>query len=405
MMNHTSKKKLVLFGAGRIGRSFIAQLFHNSGYELTFIDVDAKLINLLNTKKSYTIVVKGGDNHSQQISGFKALSLDNIPEIEREITETDLCAVSVGQRGFGKVSEILSQSIETRFHKRPEKGLDIILAENLRNAANIMHQALNRKLPPGFPLDKYVGLIEASIGKMVPLMTAEDLEEDPLQIFAEPYNTLILDKQGFINPVPDVDGLSPKQNMKAWVDRKLFIHNLGHVSVAYLGYLKNPEWKFTWEALEDMELKNAVFRAMQEAATTLIHMYPEEFTQAELTEHINDLLNRFANKSLNDTIFRVGCEIGRKLGSEDRLVPVIKYAHNHNLPFQNIMKVLVSGIYFEARDENNEMHVSDQKFLHKFNRNLSRILVDHCKFTPSGENDLIFLGMNLNERIIENIKK
>jgi mannitol-1-phosphate 5-dehydrogenase len=32
-------KKLVLFGAGKIGRTFIGQLFATSGFEVVFIDI------------------------------------------------------------------------------------------------------------------------------------------------------------------------------------------------------------------------------------------------------------------------------------------------------------------------------------------------------------------------------
>ena len=41
--------------------------------------------------------------------------------------------------------------------------------------------------------------------------------------------------------MPDVPGLDPKHNMKAYVDRKSFIHNFGHALCAYLGYLEDPE--------------------------------------------------------------------------------------------------------------------------------------------------------------------
>ena len=42
-----------------------------------------------------------------------------------------------------------------------------------------------------------VGLIETSIGKMVPIMTTAEQMKDPLVVYAEPYNTLILDGKGF----------------------------------------------------------------------------------------------------------------------------------------------------------------------------------------------------------------
>lgn len=404
-MINTSKKKLLIFGAGRIGRSLIARIFYDAGYEITFVDSDKRLTDLLNEKRAYRIVVKGNEEQIIEVKDFSALHISETDLVGEKMLEADIAAVAVGNKGFKEVSEQIASALQKRFEQKPQTPLDIILAENLRDSAELMRSYLKSHLQSVFPLDNYAGLVETSIGKMVPIMTAEDLEQDPLQIFAESYNTLILDKNGFINSVPEIDGLAPKDNMKAWVDRKLFIHNLGHAALAYLAHIKNPEWQYTWEALDDKEIKNAVFRAMQESAHILMHMHPGEFNQAELTQHINDLLSRFSNRALNDTIFRVGCEVDRKLSPDDRLVPVIKFAYKNNLPCKNIMKVLISGIYFDARDENNQMHESDLIFSKKFNRNLSLIMTDHCKFDPETENDLIFLGMNMNERIKENLIK
>jgi len=45
---------------------------------------------------------------------------------------------------------------------------------------------------------------------MIPIMQKKDLKDDYLQVFAEPYNTLILNKKGFKNPIPAIIGLAPK---------------------------------------------------------------------------------------------------------------------------------------------------------------------------------------------------
>jgi mannitol-1-phosphate 5-dehydrogenase len=42
------KKRMLQFGAGNIGRSFIGQLFSRSGYEVVFIDINKKLVKELN---------------------------------------------------------------------------------------------------------------------------------------------------------------------------------------------------------------------------------------------------------------------------------------------------------------------------------------------------------------------
>ena len=104
------------------------------------------------------------------------------------------------------------------------------------SAADFVREQLIKNLPSSFPVESMVGLIETSIGKMVPIMPLAELEKDPLVVFAEPYNTLILDGKGFKSPIPEIKGLAPKSNIKAWVDRKAFIHNLGHATAAYYGY-------------------------------------------------------------------------------------------------------------------------------------------------------------------------
>ena len=39
-MTSAPEKKILIFGAGKIGRSFIGQLFSRAGYELVFIDAN-----------------------------------------------------------------------------------------------------------------------------------------------------------------------------------------------------------------------------------------------------------------------------------------------------------------------------------------------------------------------------
>jgi mannitol-1-phosphate 5-dehydrogenase len=229
-------------------------------------------------------------------------------------------------------------------------------------------------LPENYPFDKLIGLIETSIGKMVPIMQKKDIRKDILQVFAEPYNTLILNKKGFRNPIPAIKGLAPKDNMKAWVDRKLFIHNLGHSSAAYYGYLYNPEFVYLYEALEVPSVFKFVLETMQQAAVMLMAKYPGEFTVKDLDEHIYDLLNRFQNKALGDTIFRVGCDLMRKLGPQDRLAGAIKTAIELNLPYEKILFALVCGCHFRAKDEDDLMLKSDNEFAQFYHKGIKSVL-------------------------------
>jgi len=371
--------KLVLFGAGKIGRSFIGQLFSRGGYEVVFVDINPLVIDALNRHREYKVVIKSEQGDELLwVKNVRGIHASEAEKITAELVSATLAAVSVGQRGLSQVIPLLARAIEQRHHTR-RQPLDIILAENMRNAAEYVFTELQKIVSPAVPLDRMVGLVETSIGKMVPLMPPEEEQKDILQVFAEPYNTLILDKKGFKNPVPSVPGLAPKENIKAWVDRKSFIHNFGHAAVAYTGFLYNPDFKYLYEALQVKAIRDFVRTAMHEAAAILMKKYPGEFTREDLSDHIDDLILRFQNKALGDTIYRVGCDLKRKLSENDRVAGLLHEGIKYNMPFDNILFVLICGFCFRAKDSSGKMFLPDEEFLKETEQyGLEAMLKNHC---------------------------
>lgn len=386
-------KKLVLFGAGKVGRSFIGQLFSRSGFEVVFIDINRNLLELLNHAGSYKVVIKSekGDE-IQEITNIRGVHLDETARVAKELSEASVAAVSVGKTGLSAAIPVLAEGLVLRRKRYGDLPLDIIIAENMRNADLYLSAELRSHLPPEYPLDELAGFVETSLGKMVPLMSQKDLEEDPLQVFAEPYNTLIVAKNGFRNPIPEVVGMEPKENIKAWVDRKLFIHNLGHAAAAYLGFRKNPRAIYLYEVLEDPEVFMLTKQTMLQSAGILTALYPGEFSDTQLEEHINDLLGRFRNKALGDTLFRVGCDLRRKLSTEDRVVAPIKAALSLNKPCSLILETLKAALNFRAKDENGNFFPSDDSFFKEVEKGTGYLL-EHICGLPSDILDNNFINL------------
>ncbi|WP_372948822.1 hypothetical protein [Mariniphaga sp.] len=393
-------KKLVLFGAGKIGRSFIGQLFSADGFEVIFVDVYKPVIDELNRRREYKVVIKSESDSVIFVKNVRGILAGDETSVINEICEADIMATAVGQNGLPGVFPLLAKGLENRYQKHSDKPLDIIMAENLRNAATYFEKELKKVLSPTYPFQKLVGLVETSIGKMVPIMTQKDMEEDQLQVFAEPYNTLILHKKAFKNPIPKIAGLAPKENIQAWVDRKLFIHNLGHAVAAYLGYLYNLQFVYLWEALEVPEIYNEVKATMQQSANALIKKYPDDFTSASLDAHMNDLLSRFQNRALGDTIFRVGCDLPRKLGPNDRLVGAIRLAQEMNVPYDKILVALIYGCRFRATDEKGKMHPADENFSQLYQTGLKNVLAKICTFDIITDSGLIEEAERIEKRLL-----
>lgn len=398
-------KKMVIFGAGKIGRSFIGQLFALSGYEVVFVDVARPIIKALNERRSYDVVIKGEREEVIKVPNVRGILATEGGQVAREISTADILASCVDNNALPHIIPLIAGGLKMRYKNDPGLALDIIIAVNMRNASEYFYRELKKEMGKDYPLKRLVGLVETSIGKMVPIMTEKEMGKDILRIFAEPYNNLILDENAFKNPIPGVDGLSPKKNMKAWVDRKLYIHNLGHAAIAYLGYLHHPGFVYVWEAFAVEELYRKTREVMMQSAAILLKEYPGDFTEKGLTRHVDNLIKRMGNKALGDTIYRIGRDIIRKLGPEDRLIGAVNMGLKHGMDIDRILYTAVCGFYFRASDENGNMYERDVIFVEEyFKKGIDYILINICGFDPEKHRKIFEKCALFSEMIEEKIK-
>jgi mannitol-1-phosphate 5-dehydrogenase len=384
-------KKLVLFGAGKIGRSFIGQLFATSGFEVVFVDVIEPVIRELNRLNEYKVVIKSSrPDEIIRVGNVRGVLWHDEDKVSEELSVCDIAAISVGQKGLPQVISAVAKGLILRQKRFGRKPLDIILAENMHNADQYVKNILCGIMGSDYPIDDLVGFIETSIGKMVPIMPQEEQEKDRLLVYAEPYNTLILDKKAFKNPIPDVKGLAPKDNMKAWVDRKSHIHNFGHAAAAYKGFLVDPTVQYLADILKIPSVKKFTRSAMLQSADVLIRKYPGEFTLSELSEHIDDLLGRFENSALGDTVFRVGCDLKRKLHRNDRILSPLIDGIQTRSPVNKMLLTFVYGLCFRAKDENGNTFPGDVEFSKVLCENgLSYVLTNLCGLSPTEDRKIV----------------
>lgn len=96
------KDKLVQFGAGKIGRSFIGQLFSRGGCEVVFIDVYQPVIDELNRRRNYNVVIKSDVESVINIQNVWGVFAGDMEKVIREIASARIVAVSVGINWFLK---------------------------------------------------------------------------------------------------------------------------------------------------------------------------------------------------------------------------------------------------------------------------------------------------------------
>lgn len=341
-------KHAVQFGAGNIGRGFLGQLFFESGYHTTFVEALDPVVDALNARGSYPLRIVGDEVAELEIGHVAAVRASKVEAAARVLAQADIAATAVGVNVLPKVAPTIARAVELRFAQgNAPAPLNIIVCENLLHAGPFLREQVRTHLANMWhhALDVHVGFVEASIGRMVPVMTEAQRAEDPLLVCVEPYCTLPVDAQAFRGPIPSIAHMVPSGNFQAYVERKLFVHNAGHAATAYLGHLKG--YPFIWEAIADPAVRGAVHAAMDESCRGLAARHGVD--AAELAAHRDDLIHRFANKALGDQIERVARDPLRKLSPQDRLIGAAQMCFAHGVEPEALAFAAAAAIRYDHR--------------------------------------------------------
>ena len=308
----------VMYGGGNIGRGFIGALLSQSGYRVTFIDVAEPVVNHLREKGSYPIRYVSSQGYEDVlVENVTAVNGNDTEAASDVIAQCDIMATAVGAR----ILKFIVPNIVAGLRKRWAEGdrpLNIIVCENLMDANKVVEGMIKEQLNEEecAKFDATVGLVEASIGRMVPVQTEEMKDGEPMRVCVERYGFLPTDKAAFKGGVPEIKNMVPFEPFDFYIKRKLYVHNMGHATCAYLGDLLNLE--YIYQSIDVADVRILVQNAMQESAMALSKKY--EVPLESIMVHITDLLHRFTNAALKDTCMRVGGDPGRKLSPDDRLI-------------------------------------------------------------------------------------
>jgi mannitol-1-phosphate 5-dehydrogenase len=351
----------VHFGAGNIGRALAGPIFSRAGYQVLFVDAVPEIVRALHERREYRVVIKDtlppGTPDSFMVTGVDGIDVRDQETVKTAVARADLIGTAVGAAHLPSVLNAIAAGLP----EREGRPVSLLFCENLHGLARMARETLSRALPEDFPLDQQVGLVETSIGKMVPLMPQEVRRNDPLEVWGEAYNAIIADRNGFVGPVPDdIEGLLLKQCFQAYVDRKLYIHNLGHATCAYHGYLRGHA--LIDDAMCDPAVLAETEAVMQESARALARRYPQELDAAGLAEHVADLVRRFGNQALGDTVFRVGRDLRRKLAPGDRMIGGLRLVQSEQGDIAPVCRAIAAALQFAATDETGQPFAPDVAF-------------------------------------------
>ncbi|MCL2163844.1 MAG: mannitol dehydrogenase [Oscillospiraceae bacterium] len=345
------KKRFVQFGAGNIGRGFIGALFAKSGWDVIFIDVANTVIEALNSKNCYTVEIVSNEGSTYEtIEGVRCVDARLSGEAENEIARADCMATAVGANVLPLAAPTIAAGLRRRWDSGRAGSFNIIICENLIDADKLLGEWVCGHLANEGERRRFleeVGLVEASIGRMVPLMTPEDRAKDPLWVRVERYCELPVDGDAIKGEPPQITGLHPVSPFAFYIRRKLFLHNMSHALTAYIGAISGYE--YIWQAIGDANIKLLTERAMLESAAALSDFYGVPLEG--ILDHVFDLLLRYGNRALGDTVARVGGDSFRKIGAQDRLAGAAAFCCDAGVEPVYICAGLAAALFFKSSPE------------------------------------------------------
>jgi len=306
--------KAVHFGAGNIGRGFIGLLLHQAGYHTTFVDVNEEVIQEINKKQQYSVVLASEDSETLMVKDISGInSVSDPDQVVQAIEQADIITTAVGPNILPVISELIAKGLAKRV-KTNENPLYVIACENMVGGTALLKENVYQHSTEEdkATFDDLIGFPNAAVDRIVPNQNNEDL----LKVSVEPYYEWVVETPAIKGDRPDISGITFVEDLTPYIERKLFTVNTGHAAVAYVGRQMGHDT--ITEAINDEKVFEIIKGALGESGEALIQTY--DFPRDEHQKYIEKIIGRFMNPYISDEVTRVARGPIRKLGPRDRLI-------------------------------------------------------------------------------------
>lgn len=326
----------VHFGAGNIGRGFVAPFLRQSGYEVVFADVSDELIDALQTQPSYTVHEVGDGGRSLVVDGYRAVNSRSHPEeVAAEVARAEIVTTAVGARILQFIAPLLVAGLAQRPADAPP--LVVIACENAIGGTALLADAV-REL--GGAMERAVWA-DCAIDRIVPE------QRGGLDVTLEAFWEWAVERAPFAGAEPELAGVHWVDDLEPYIERKLFTVNTGHAATAYLGHLRGVAT--IAEALEIPEIAAEVRAVLAETSGLIVAKHG--FTEQEQRDYVETTLARITNPLLPDTCARVGRAPLRKLGRHERFIDPAAQLAERGETCWNLLTAVGAALRFDAPDD------------------------------------------------------
>jgi hypothetical protein len=313
------KTKILIMGAGAIGRGYMPWTLDESHHEYIFIDSNQTIVDRLNSCGGYTTYRVNGDEYQKKRVEVLAAYTPAIFRLE-DHKDAVACFFSVGPRNVSKAAQMLVGST-----------IPLIMCENDPETVAVAKRVVGHNAV-------YFAVPDVITSNTAPV---ELLAQDPLSITTE--NGVLFVEAGPTGLHGEMNMLPLEELLRIQWTPKLFLHNTAHCIAAYIGALMGVTYMH--EAMMNPKAAQLVEGVMMEMLRALKLQWdiPHDF----LEWYAKKELARFRCQLLFDPIARVAREPLRKLEIHGRLIGAAQMCLTLGVLPDFLLKGIVGALLFE----------------------------------------------------------
>ena len=298
----TLTKIAVHFGAGNVGRGFIAPLLQENGYHVIFVDSSSDLVEKINNQKEYKVTSYDSEStRDNLVEKTRALHTEQDKQLKEILNKASLVTSSVGPNNLGLIANLLDKHIEEK--------VDFIAFENMYRASTyVLEQkdSLSRKIQEH----------DVVVDKIIPLQNIENLN-----LIVESFGSIVFDQEQYTDKLIELSEVVSKGDYEKEFTKKLWLLNGLHVCLAYYGLSKSVE--YIYELYEQKDHEEFIEKINSEYLKAYT-LYSNQNVE-EVLEYQNEINLRFSSKKSKDQTKRIARNPEIKFSKSERVHGPLKY--------------------------------------------------------------------------------
>lgn len=377
-------KHVLIIGSGRSGRGMLGEMFYNAGYQITFADRDAKLVEGLRQAGQYAVEMtnlKSGHRKECTVSGFHVLNTEQDRTAYLDLLASiPWISTALMPEAFDQVIQDLAEAARLRQVKGIQTEQFITLGANFVGLKEYCTAKLKDQLSPEewLAYNTHSHLVMSIVNRKNLLPEKKD-PQDPYRVVGDDKPVLRVEISPELESMPT---RPPFFQLESGLDQamaiKIWSGNLVQCSMAFVALQGGLTG--TYEASFHPVASRYAFFAAREGYQAVAAEYglPPRSPEEELYP-----VTLFRSKDFNDSLLRLVRDPIRKLGRNERFIGPALCCVRHQIVPYYITRCCAYAFLYNNSQESQSMEL--QRYLKKWG--IEQTVQDICQLKPQEPDD------------------